>query len=165
MPRSHPSPPSPACSLPSADAEILVEDIIEKLRERGLRRSGALEALLRAMANHHHPATLAELGESPALKERDQATIYRLVCKLEEAGVVRRRGLVGRSSHYELVVPGHHHDYLVCRNCGRVQQAPLHCELERVETELAARSGWSDLEHELEFFGTCPDCTGQRSAS
>ncbi|HUF64115.1 MAG TPA: transcriptional repressor [Verrucomicrobiales bacterium] len=162
MPRSPRSRAPSACSVPSADAEILVAGIIEKLRQRGLRRSKALEALLLAMANHHHPATLAELGESPDLRKRDQATIYRLVCKLEEAGVVRRRGLVGRSSHYELVVPGHHHDYLVCRHCGRVQQAPLHCELERVETELAARSGWNDLEHELEFFGTCPGCSGQR---
>jgi len=146
------------CRVPPAAAEKLVEEIMVRLRELGMRRTAALGVLLNQMAEEHRPKTLAEIARFPGLEDRDQTTIYRLVGKLEEAGVVRRLGLQGRRSHYELLVPSHHHDYLVCRDCGRVEEAPTDCHLHDVETEIMETSGWSELAHELEFHGRCPEC-------
>ncbi|MEZ5326948.1 MAG: Fur family transcriptional regulator [Verrucomicrobiales bacterium] len=151
------------CSVPAETAATLVDGIISRLKERGMRRTPALHALLNLMAEEHRPTTLAELASRPGLLDHDQATIYRLVDKLEEAGAVRRLGLQGGRSHFELLVPGHHHDYLVCRDCGRLEEAPIDCQLCDVETQLATTSGWRDLTHELEFHGRCPACSEKSS--
>src|SRR5262249_14186677 len=108
----------PDCSMSQRDAIRLVDGLMEKLRGKGFRRTAALTALLTEMAAHHQPKTLAELGQLRSLAGRDQATIYRMMMKLEEAGAVRRFGFHGRASHFQLVIPGHDHDYLVCRSCG-----------------------------------------------
>jgi Fe2+ or Zn2+ uptake regulation protein len=141
-----------------AKVEALIEDCVGKLRARGLRRSAGLEALLRHLARHHHPATLGELARAPGLRKLDQATIYRLVMKLENAGLVRRLGLHERATYFLLLVPGHHHDYLVCTDCGRIEDVEIHCPAEGLEDRIMARTGYRGLYHELEFFGVCPDC-------
>jgi len=146
------------CSLSEAETESLVNAMVKDLRSLGFRRTDALVDLLRAMMLRHLPFTLAELSEVPALRDRDQATIYRLVTKLKEVGKVRQLNLAGRVSHYQLVVPGHHHDYLLCESCGTVSEVPLDCTLAKVEQQLMAKFGWKGLRHELEFFGVCPTC-------
>jgi len=148
------------CHHPQAPHQLtsLVETCVAQLRSRGLRRSQGLDALLHHMADHHRPATLADLARVPSLANLDQATIYRLVMKLESAGLVRRLGLHERATYFQLVVPGHHHDYLVCTACGKIEDVELTCPVEPLEREIMARSGYSHVYHELEFFGVCPDC-------
>lgn len=144
---------------PSArEVTSLVETCVAQLRSKGLRRSGGLDALLHHMAAHHHPSTLAELSRVHGLSGLDQATVYRLVMKLESAGLVRRLGLHDRATYFQLVVPGHHHDYLVCTSCGKIEDVELTCPVEPLEREVMARSGYSRVYHELEFFGVCPAC-------
>jgi Fur family ferric uptake transcriptional regulator len=144
--------------MPKREAETLAETVISQLRGQGFRRTRALVALLTELATHHHPVTLAELTELPSLAESDHATIYRLMMKLEEAGMVRRLGFHGRSVHFQLVIHGHHHDYLVCKSCGDIAEVDIPCPVSQVEREVAAKSGWRDVEHELEVFGVCPAC-------
>lgn len=141
--------------------EALVEHCIERLRARGLRRSRGLDALLRQMAGRHRPATLAELAQAPELSSLDQATIYRLVIKLEEAGLVRRLGLHERATYFLLVIDGHHHDYLVCTRCGKIEDLDVRCPVEALEEQIMATRGYSSVYHELEFYGVCPACGAQ----
>jgi Fur family ferric uptake transcriptional regulator len=150
------------CHHPQKPHELtsLVETCVAQLRSRGLRRSKGLDALLRHMAAHHRPSTLAELAKVRDLAGLDQATIYRLVMKLESAGLVRRLGLHDRATYFQLVVPGHHHDYLVCTSCGKIEDVELHCPVEPLEREVMARTGYAGVYHELEFFGICPTCAG-----
>ena len=147
------------CSLSDEETNKLVETMIVELRALGFRRTAALDELLRAMMRKHQPFTLAELSELPGLADRDHATIYRLVTKLKEVGKVRQLNLAGRVSHFQLVVPGHHHDYLLCESCGTVAEVPLACTLAKVEQQIMQDYGWKGLRHELEFFGVCPSCS------
>lgn len=140
------------------EVSTLVETAVNQLRSSGLRRSRGLDALLNHMAANHHPATLADLARVSSLAGLDQATIYRLVMKLESAGLVRRLGLHDRATYFQLVVPGHHHDYLVCTSCGKIEDINLSCPVEPLEREVMKRSGYTRLYHELEFFGVCPAC-------
>ncbi len=146
------------CSLSAGETDALVASMIEELRQLGFRRTGGLVDLLTAMVRHHLPYTLAELAELPGLKERDQATIYRLIMKLKDVGKVRQLNLTGRVIHYQIVVPGHHHDYLICETCGGVSEVPVACTLGTVERQIMKRFGWKGLHHELEFYGVCPAC-------
>ncbi len=152
-----------ACHMSKREAAALAEDLLEnKLRDQGFRRTEGLLTLLTEMAMQHRPITLAGLGELPSLEGRDQATVYRLMMKLEEAGVVRRMGFHGRSMHFQLVIGGHHHDYLVCKSCGDIAEVDVHCPLAPMEKEVANKSGWRDVQHELEFFGVCPSCAKRK---
>jgi Fur family ferric uptake transcriptional regulator len=112
------------------------------------------------MATRHRPATLAELAQAPGLDGLDQATVYRLVMKLEVSGLVRRLGLHERSTHFQLVIPGHHHDYLVCTQCGKIEDLDLRCPVEALEKGIMEQHGYRGVYHELEFYGVCPQCGG-----
>ncbi len=147
-----------SCVVSRGETEALVDEFVASLRADGFRRTDALVALLRVMIRNHQPYTLAELAEVEDLRERDQATIYRLVMKLKDAGKMRQLNLAGRVSYFQLVLPGHHHDYLRCESCGEVQEVPLPCALAEVERELMHSLGWKGLHHELEFIGLCPAC-------
>ncbi|MDB6138806.1 MAG: hypothetical protein JWO94_1878, partial [Verrucomicrobiaceae bacterium] len=54
------------CTLSKSVAGELVEQVIERLKSQGFRRTGALEALLTEMARSHRPMTFAELGVLPS---------------------------------------------------------------------------------------------------
>lgn len=136
-----------------------VQDCIARLRERGARRTRALELVIEELAKRGRPVTLADLSASPELKVQcDPATVYRLVMKLEEHGLVRRLGLHERATYFQLVIPGHHHDYLVCTECGKMEEIDMACPVHALEEKLAKTSGYQRIYHELEFFGICPQC-------
>ena len=150
------------CTLSDAEAATLVAKIVAELRQVGIRRTEALVDLLTAMTREHQPYTLAQLAAMPELKDRDQATVYRLIMKLKDAGRVRQLNLSGRVSHFQIVIPGHHHDYLICDACGDVSEVPVRCALAPVEKALSEEFGWQGLHHELEFYGTCPKCVAAK---
>jgi len=67
--------------------------IIERCRAEGLRRTKALEKLLATLLDSSRPMTLAELTESPLLADQcDQATVFRLLQRLDDKGILRRLG-------------------------------------------------------------------------
>lgn len=137
-----------------------VADCIDNLRQRGARRTRALELVIAELARRSGPVTLAELATTPAIKEQcDPATVYRLVMKLEEHGMVRRLGLHERSTYFLLMIPGQHHDYLVCTECGKMEEIDMACPVHALEAQLEKSSGFRQIYHELEFFGICPACS------
>ena len=96
---------------------------------------------------------LREVGAKVGL-----ATVYRTLQGLVDAvevdavrtpdGQVAYRACAGRARH-------HHH--LICRSCGRTVELELQ-EVEGVIAALAARHGFSEVQHELELYGVCSAC-------
>lgn len=148
------------CHVSSEQSEEIIDRIIDQLRQTGMRRSEALEELLRAMISSHKPFLLSELHELPGLANRDQATIYRLVTKLKELGIVRQLNFGEKGNYFQLNLPDHHHDYLLCNHCGRIAEVPYPCVLEGLQETLHSELGWKNLSHSLAFHGICPDCEG-----
>jgi len=119
-----------------------------------------METLLRVLCKEGRPMTLAELCESKELARLcDKATVYRLLIRLEGKGVVRRLGLHERSAYFTFLYPGEHHDYVICTDCGKIEEIGLQCPVAALERKVSEKFGFSSVYHELEFFGTCPDCT------
>jgi len=130
-------------------------------QERGLRRTAAREKILGFLARHDHPVTLATVTGDPGVAETcDPATVFRVLQKLEEAGLARRIWLHERTPFYVLVTPHGHRDYVLCTQCGRVEATGLDCPVQALEKEVGARLGYAGLRHELGFYGLCPDCQG-----
>lgn len=144
----------------TADAAArTAEEILGELQVRGVRRTPALRSLIHAMAAHSSPASISHWADVTSLKEFNPVTLYRLMLKLEQAGVVRRMHLGERAQYFQIIRPGPQPDYLVCTNCGDLQPVQTPPELYSMEQQIAANSGWKAVRHELEFFGLCPHCT------
>lgn len=138
---------------------LVVQEIIQRLRDAGHRRTKALEELVTTLLESERPMTLSELAASQRLADQcDQATVFRLLQRLAEHGVVRRLGLHERAAYFTLLVPGKHSDYLICTSCGSIEAIQAPCPVHHLEDEIREKTGFRNLYHELEFFGVCPKC-------
>ena len=136
-----------------------LKSIIDRCRAEGLRRTKALEELIVTLLEGNRPMTLAELTESPRMiNQCDKATVFRLTQRLADKGLLRRMGLHERAAYFALLIPGRHRDYLICTDCGSIEPITAPCPVHDLEKEIQFTSGYKNLYHELEFFGTCPDC-------
>ncbi len=144
--------------MPAA-TDKLINEAIARCRALGLRRTWALEELLRKLIKSPTPLTLADIADARELRNRcDKATIFRLLVRLEKHGILRRLGLHDRSAYYTINLPGEHSDYLICTECGTIEKLDIACPVERLESQISKESGFKKLYHELEFFGVCPKC-------
>ena len=140
-------------------AVVTVKETIERCRDAGLRRTKALEELIATLLESDRPMTLAELASSERLVSQcDKATVFRLLQRLADKGLVRRLGLHERAAYFTLLVPGRHQDYLICTECGSIAPVQAPCPVHELEEEIRRKTGFKGLYHELEFFGVCPKC-------
>jgi len=141
----------------------LYDELLEKAKASGLRRTKALEAILTCLTDHNRPMTLAELTSCGHLSSKcDKATVFRLLQRLSDKGMVRRLGLHERAAYFTLLIPGVHRDYLICTDCGSIEAIKAPCPVHDLEDEIREKTGFENLYHELEFFGTCPACVKAR---
>jgi Fur family ferric uptake transcriptional regulator len=86
------------------------------------------------------------------------ATVYRVLTQFEQAGLLTRHPFESGKAVFELN-HGHHHDHLVCINCGRVEEF-LDPEIEKRQTQIAAERGFTIREHALYLYAECvkPNC-------
>lgn len=96
-----------------------------------------------------------------AMKERGEnvglATVYRGVQALVDAGLVDVVKTDSGESVYRRCSPTHHH-HLVCRDCGKTVEieGPT---VEEWAASVSARHGFVDVNHTVELFGTCAECS------
>lgn len=137
-----------------------VTETIARCRLAGLRRTKALEELLETLHGSPRPMTLTELVASDRLSNQcDKATVFRLLQRLAQHGIVRRLGLHERAAYFTLLLPGRHHDYLICTGCGSISAINAPCPVHELEEQIRRQTGFRNLYHELEFFGLCPACS------
>ena len=89
-------------------------------------------------------------------------TVYRALQQLADAGAVDVLRTDDGESVYRRCSTGHHH-HLVCRSCGRTVEVEGP-EVERWAQRVARDHGFTQVEHTIEVFGLCPECSGQASA-
>jgi Fur family transcriptional regulator, ferric uptake regulator len=119
-------------------------------------------------------AVLAELTSSSdfrsaqeiheALRKRGDkvglATVYRALQALVEGGDVDAVTHAGETVYRRCSDHRHHH-HLVCRHCGRTVEVTRPA-VERWATSVAEEHGYRDVDHIVEFIGTCPECAATR---
>jgi len=81
------------------------------------------------------------------------ATVYRVLTQFEQAGILTRHHFESGKAVFELN-QGHHHDHLVCMQCGRVEEF-FDAGIERRQTEIANERGFAIREHALYLYAEC----------
>lgn len=84
------------------------------------------------------------------------ATVYRTLQSMAGGGQLDSIRNPDGQVAYRTCSPGHHH-HLICRSCARTVEVTVP-QLEQLVRGLAADHGFSRIDHEVEFFGTCTDC-------
>lgn len=90
-------------------------------------------------------------------KSIGQATVYRTMKLLEEAGLARRLDYDPRTAKYERRDISSHHDHMVCEVCGKVVEFESPA-IEQLQEELAEDQGFELTGHRMYLFGICPQC-------
>lgn len=81
------------------------------------------------------------------------ATVYRVLTQFEQAGLLSRSNFESGKAVFELN-EGHHHDHLVCLDCGRVEEF-FDAEIERRQKMIAKERGFALQDHSLAMYGSC----------
>lgn len=81
------------------------------------------------------------------------ATVYRVLTQFEQAGVLARNNFEQGKAVFELN-EGHHHDHLVCLQCGRVEEF-YDAEIEKRQHKIAKDLGFALQDHALALYANC----------
>ncbi len=130
------------------------EEIIKKV---GLRVTPSRLAVLRTLHALNCPIDVQQIEDHLQQQGQtaDKVTIYRILEKYEQLGIVKTVFLKEDKLRYELNDEHHHH--LVCNNCGSIQA--IHGSwLEAAEKYIENQYKFAVSEHTLEFFGMCARC-------
>ena len=93
------------------------------------------------------------------------ATVYRVLLQFEQARILTRSSFDGGKAVYELN-EGHHHDHLVCLDCGKVEEF-YDEEIEMRQKAIAKSKGFVIADHALSLYANCskPKCPNMNKSS
>src|SRR6478736_4637563 len=144
---------APAEAPAEASAKELPAGKEQRVTKQRLAVSAALDELDDFVSTQELHRILQERGTSVSL-----ATSYRILQSLADDGLVDvLRNADGEVVYRRCAVTGHHH-HLLCRNCGKAVEVEAPA-VEAWAARIASEHGFTAVEHTVEIFGLCPDCT------
>lgn len=135
------------------------EDFKGLLRQINLKVTQQRLLILHTLnsGNKKH-VTAQELFEQVKIKDQKVgfATVYRMLRKLVDVGLVLEVRVGNAPTRYELT-PRLHHDHLNCVRCGKIVE--FHDpDLEKLQELIAKKKGFILTHHLLELYGVCQSC-------
>ncbi|HEX3220946.1 MAG TPA: Fur family transcriptional regulator [Nocardioides sp.] len=139
-------------------------DFPQLLREAGLRVTRQRVAVLDALVDLAHADTDSVIAAVRRdLPEVSHQAVYDSLRTLTDAGLARRIQPTGSVARYEVRVGDNHH-HVVCRTCGAITD--VDCAVGEVPCLTASDGhGYVIDEAEVIYWGTCPSCSAQHTAS
>ena len=141
-----------------------VEDLRGKLSAGGYKTTPQREEILKIFVEHSEWHHMSAEDVYSILREKDSeiglATVYRALDLLSELGILVRMDFGDGCARYELNTADpkvHHHHHLICLKCKKVIEFEEDL-LDELEANIANKSGFQILNHEVKFFGYCSDC-------
>ncbi|MDQ4502025.1 Fur family transcriptional regulator [Sinomonas sp. ASV322] len=130
----------------------------QRVTKQKVAVSEALDDLADFVSTQDLHRILQDRGASVSL-----ATTYRIVQAMAEDGLLDvLRTDDGEARYRRCEAHGHHH-HLVCRRCGKAVEieAPA---VESWASRVAADHGYTAVEHTVEIFGLCSECSAAMAA-
>ncbi|MBR4641378.1 MAG: transcriptional repressor [Selenomonadaceae bacterium] len=141
-----------------------LEDLRGKLSERGYKMTPQRREILQIFVEHSDYHHMSAEDVYKILRENNSeiglATVYRALDLLSELGILVKVEFGDGCARYELNTADptvHHHHHLICLKCKKVIEFEEDL-LDELEDDIAAKSGFQILNHEVKFFGYCSEC-------
>lgn len=132
------------------------------LTQKGLRDTFQRELILDEFLRREQHISAEELYD--IVKKRDrtigQATVYRVLKLLCDAGLAREVDFGDGARRYEHEFGHEHHDHLVCTSCGQTIEV-VDPAIETLQKALAEKYRFLLSNHEMYLYGTCKECLGE----
>lgn len=133
-------------------------DISDALKKQGLRPTAARRSVFELLERADGALSAAQI--EAALRADgvgiDLVTVYRTLDALERCSLVMRAERMSEGWRYTIRSRKHTHS-IVCSDCGSASPLDV-CGLARIEQQLEQTTGFSNISHALQFYGTCPTC-------
>ncbi len=131
----------------------------EYIAARGLKNTLQRRCIVKTFFQSPHHVSSEELYAGVrALDERTgQATVYRTLKLLCEAGLAKEMHFGDGIARYEPVLDDTHHDHLICNVCGKNIEV-VDETIERLQEKLAASHGFELTSHRMYLYGVCAEC-------
>lgn len=127
------------------------------LKSADLKQTKKRNLILSVLESAQTALTVEEIAE---LASKDLkiniSTIYRALNTLAEKDIVIKTLYQDGKTYFEINNHTHRHS-LICTKCNKKVNIDI-CPLEPIENNLAAKTGYTITGHNLEIYGTCPDC-------
>ncbi len=140
-------------------AKYTQDELMVLLQESELRITGHRMLVLQAVARSRQPITVHEIMTVLRKKEDiDQATVYRNLSSLHEAGLLRRLDFNHGHAHYELETGRASHQ-LVCQKCETIEKIEGVSIDDAVKKMLKKSKKFKNTTtHSIEIYGVCKNC-------
>ncbi len=88
--------------------------------------------------------------------------VKQCINRMVDLGFAQKKQFEGQPIRYEHRHLGKHHDHLICTKCEKIVEFADET-MERLQVEIAARSGFHMLQHSMDIYGLCSQCLSQRT--
>jgi Fur family transcriptional regulator, ferric uptake regulator len=137
--------------------KLFKEEKIDRFEDR----FKVLEAFLQKEAHVSAAELTAELSGQKILLSTDFVEdTLEMMCRFGFAQKNRFENGIVRYEHRHL---GQHHDHMICTKCGTIIEFE-NDQLERLQAQIASGYNFHMLQHRMEIYGICSDCTKSREA-
>ncbi|MBO8126448.1 MAG: transcriptional repressor [Firmicutes bacterium] len=145
----------------SEGSQALLEEAASKLRQAGYKLTRPRRVIMEWFYRKQEHATPHQVHAAVKDFGVGLTSVYRNLELLAQVGILRQVCFHDGYQRYEPVLPGDHHHHLICSGCGKVVKF-FNCDLDKLEEQLAAETGYVVDRHMLQVFGYCRRCQKDR---
>lgn len=142
--------------------DIRLDEITQKLRERGHRLTPQRMAVLKILASSDGHPSVEQVYDQVKVDfpMTSLGTVYKTVTLLKEMGEILELGFGDGSNRYDGARP-YPHPHLICIICNKISDGDLALDPESLRS-LEQATGYQILHPHISLFGLCPDCKEER---
>ena|SRR5436190_22597424 len=132
---------------------------LKRCERSHVRMTCVRAAILGFLSEQRKPVNLEAISQAPGVKgECDATTVYRTLMVFKDAGLVRCVGMLRKTNHFVLSVPGDVSHFLVCERCGAVVELEVSPGMLASLERLASGHGFAASGQCMDLHGVCRAC-------
>ena len=140
-----------------------IDIFISFLKKKNLKLTSQRQEILEIFLKVNKHFSVEDLYEIVRKKNPHigQATVFRTLKLLCEAGIAGKVDLGDKRIRYEHKYGHKHHDHLICVKCGKFIEV-FSPHMEKLQKELCRKFKFLPHKHRTEIFGICKKCRSKK---
>ena len=136
--------------------------MLSRLREQAFRITPQRLAIMEVLSVSEDHPNVEQIHEkiTKDFPITSSATIYNTINVLKSLDEILELGFADKGARYDGAKP-YPHPHVICTECGRIVD-PEHIITDDLSLRISEETGYKITRHQLDFFGSCPDCPAKR---